>query len=100
MEKQGKICNLNQEEVDVITHIMSRTKMDCWFYLSYSKSRGWVVIDLENNDKVLSLKNALQQARDGLLDLDLLPNISAKEVDILNGVLVDLGIDPVPNNKQ
>ena len=99
MEKQGKICNLNQEEVDVITHIMRRTKMDCWFYLSYSESRGWVVIDLENNDKVLSLKNALQQARDGLLDLDLLPNVSAKEVDILNGVLVDLGIDPVPNNK-
>lgn len=99
MEKQGKICNLNQEEVDVITHIMRRTKMDCWFYLSYLESRGWVVIDLENNDKVLSLKNALQQARDGLLDLDLLPNVSAKEVDILNGVLVDLGIDPVPNNK-
>lgn len=99
MEKQGKICNLNQEEVDVITHIMRRTKMDCWFYLSYSKSHGWVVIDLENNDKVLSLKNALQQARDGLLDLDLLNNVSAKEIDILNGVLVDLGIDPVPNNK-
>lgn len=100
MEKQGKIYNLNQEEVNVITHIMSRTKMDCWFYLSYSKSRGWVVIDLENNDKILSLKSAFQQARDGLLDLELLPNVSAKEIDILNGILVDLGIDPVPNNKQ
>ena len=100
MEKQGKIYNLNQEEVDVITHIMSRTKMDCWFYLSYSKSRGWVVIDLENNDKILSLRSAFQQARDGLLDLELLPNVSAKEIDILNGILVDLGIDPVPNNKQ
>ena len=99
MKKQGKTCNLNQEEVNAITHIMSRTKMDCWFYLSYSKSRGWIVVDLENNDKILSLKNALQQARDGLLDLELLPGISAKEVDILNGVLVDLGIDPVPNNK-
>ena len=99
MEKQGKIYNLNQEEVDVITHIMSMTKMDCWFYLSYSKSRGWVVIDLENNDKILSLRSAFQQARDGLLDLELLPNVSAKEIDILNGILIDLGIDPVPNNK-
>lgn len=100
MEKQGEAYYLTQEEVDVINHIMSGTKMDCWFYLSYSNSRGWVVIDLENNDSVLSLKNAFQQARDGLLDLELLPNISAKEVDILNGILVDLGIDPVPNNKQ
>lgn len=100
MEKQGKIYNLNQEEVNVIAHIMSGTKMDCWFYLSYSKSRGWVVIDLENNDKILSLKSAFQQARNGLLDLELLPNVSAKEIDILNGILIDLGIDPIPNNKQ
>lgn len=100
MKKQCETYYLTQEEVDAITHIMSRTKMDCWFYLHYSNSRGWVVIDLENNDTVLSLKNALQQARDGLLDLELLPNISAKEVDILNEVLINLDIEPVPNNKQ
>ena len=51
MAKKIRI-NLTQNEYEVLNHITSATKTDCWFCLSTDKEGYDCVYDLENNRKV------------------------------------------------
>ena len=81
--------HLEDREAEVVRKTIDKTKMDCWFFLERSP-KGYFVRDLENR-KRKSLRSALKEAKDGLIELESL-GISEDEIDILNGIFEKLKI--------
>lgn len=84
---------LTNEQHNALSHILRATKMDCWFQICQREKGGKLYdycYDVEN-DKELSLEDALCQAMDGFIDLDQL-GISNKEIDILDSILANAGL--------
>ena len=63
MAKKIRI-NLTQNEYDVLNHITSVTKTDCWFSLDEDKEGYDCVYDLENRRKV-TLRYGVGQLYEG-----------------------------------
>ena len=81
--------HLEDREAKIVRKAIDKTKMDCWFFLERNP-KGYFVRDLENR-KRKSLRSALKEARDGLIELEAL-GISKEEIDILNGIFEKLKI--------
>ena len=60
---------LTRAEIGVLDKIAKVSKMDCWFALKYTKSKGWQVFDLEAN-KAMSLRKGVSQLIDGMIELN------------------------------
>lgn len=81
---------LTNEEYNVLSRILYKTKMDCWFDIRTDKNHNDYCYDLEEHKKI-SLKTALSQAMEGFVDLPSL-GITSDEIDTLNEILFQFGL--------
>ena len=60
------------EEYNVLNKIASKTGMDCWFYICVNDEGDDVILDLENNDEVMHIEEAIQMLLEGIDNTDIL----------------------------
>ena len=75
---------LTEAEIDVLEKLAKRTGMDCWFSIKNETS----IYDLENN-KTISLKNALEDFNDGIVDIQDY-GLTKKEIEIYQNLIDDV----------
>ena len=60
------------EEYNVLNKITSKTGMDCWFYICVNDEGDDVILDLEDNDTVMQIEEAIQMLLEGIDNTDIL----------------------------
>lgn len=82
------------EEYNVLNKIASKTGMDCWFYICTNDDGDDVILDLENNDEVMQIEEAILTLLDGIDCLGILHlcDLSKDELITLCNLLSSIDI--------
>lgn len=80
---------LTDDEYNVLNKIASKSKMDCWFWIETDENGEDFILDLENDDERLSLRDGIMQLCDGMTSCSDY-ELTADELAVFGNLLIKL----------